>query len=295
MLIANQRVVITGAKGMLGAALTKTFSAGDLTVLDRDELDITNESAVMRTMKELRPRVVINAAAYNNVDQAEKESDKADALNGYAVSYLARACRRLSAVFVHYGTDYVFDGLNKRGYDESASPNPINAYGRSKLLGERLLTEQGDKHYLIRVSRLFGHQGSSPLAKKSFVDLMLELSQTKDRLEVVDEEVSAPTFVNDVARHTSALITEEYPFGVYHLANTSGCTWYQFAQEIFRQANRPVKLIPVPSSHYPRPAQRPAYSVLLSTKFHNLRPWQEALGEYLELINPSSTRKNGKK
>lgn len=276
------KVLIIGAKGMLGQELARVFSPGNEVIAwDREEIDITREEVVSSKLSGLRPGLVINAAAYNNVDAAEADEQTANAVNGRAVGYLARACKTIGTVLVHYSTDYVFNGRQRAGYDETAQPHPISKYGASKYLGEQELRRYAEKFYLMRLSKLFGKEAASGAGKKSFVALMLELSETRDTLDVVDEELSSPTYAPDLAARTREIVMGGLPFGIYHCTNAGAVTWYGFAKTIFEIAGRNVKLNPVPASRFPRPAQRPQYGVLLNTKLPPARPWQEALRDFL--------------
>ncbi|MDO8581646.1 MAG: sugar nucleotide-binding protein [bacterium] len=308
----TQRVLILGAKGMLGQALVRAFHDAEVFAWDREECDITDAAFVAKKIGELRPELVVNAAAYNDVDGAEKDSTLANVINGDAVGYLANAAEKVGATFVHYSTDYVFDGAKKEGYQESDIPSPISEYGKSKFLGEQNfflslratascgappkavgVERRGNlTAYCIRTSRLFGRQGSG---KQSFVDLMLERARKievrlSQSIEIVDEELSSPTYVEDLAQHTREIIEQKKPSGIYHVTNSGTVTWYGFAQEIFKQAHelgirtRMPLVTPVPSTRFPRPAKRPAYSQLLNTKLPPLRPWQEALQDYLQSL-----------
>lgn len=273
------KVLILGAKGMLGQELVKVFGNGhEVTGWDREEIDIIRNADCRIKIAELEPELVINAAAYNNVDGAESESEVANKINGYAVGYLAATCKELNISLVHYSTDYVFDGTKKNGYVESDTPNPVSAYGSSKFLGEQELQRQTDKFYLVRLSKLFGQEGGG---KKSFVSLMLDLAQTKTELDIIDEEVSCPTYARDLADRTKYVIENNLPFGIYHVTNSGGATWYEFAMEIFKIAEINVKLNPVSGEKFSRPAKRPQYGVLINTKLPKLRSWQEALREFL--------------
>ena len=294
------KVLIIGAKGMLGQAMGEAFAGNELALMDREEIDITKNADCRLQIAELKPEIVINCAAYTNVDKAEEEQDAAYKINGYAVGNLAAVCKELDIPLVHFSTEYVFDGESERGYDESAKPNPVSAYGRSKLLGEEELQKNTDKYYLIRLSRLFGKNSPSPSLekrgvpsllqregkgefqrKKSFVQLMLDLAEKQNEIEVVDEEVSSPTYAPDLAKLTRHIIENKLPYGVYHGANSGSCTWHGFAREIFKIAGKNAKLKAVPSLRFPRPAKRPAYAVLLNTKLPPQRPWQDALNEFL--------------
>ena len=288
IVINIMKVLILGAKGNLGGQLVKVFGS-EATSWDREDLDITNREEVAAKISGLKPEVIINAIAYNAVDKCEAdEAEKvlAQKLNGEAVGYLAEAALAINAVFIHYSTDYVFSGEDKGGYDEDAKPGPISNYGASKLLGEGILhtkSVQGLKYYLIRTSKLFGPKGESEFSKPSFFDIMLNLAKEKEELKAVDVEFSCFTYTVDLARRTKELLEKEYPFGVYHLVNSGPATWYGAAAQLFKIAGIRVKLIAVGSEEFPRPAQRPKFSVLLNTKTPPLRDLSEALAEYLNL------------
>lgn len=275
------KVLIIGAKGMLGQELAKVFAeADDLLLWDREDIDITQADQVLDKIKEQKPDLVINSAAYNDVDGCETNFEIAKAVNGDGPANVARACQEAGAVFIHYSTDYVFDGSKKEGYKEDDQPNPISKYGESKLLGEKVL-DLCDKSYVIRTSRLYGKPATGEGAKKSFVDVMLKLADERDSLDIVDEEYSNPTYVVDLARQTKVLFDGDYDFGLYHGVNEGACTWFDFANEIFRIAGKNVTINRVGSDKFPRPAKRPAYSSLINTKLPELRSWQEALFDYL--------------
>ncbi|MFA6533756.1 MAG: dTDP-4-dehydrorhamnose reductase [Patescibacteria group bacterium] len=276
-----KKILIVGAKGMLGQYLAKVFRGEDLYLWDRAELDITNQAEVEKKIEELKPEIIINAAAYNDVDRAETDSETANLVNGYAVGYLAKAAKAAGAIMVHYSTGYVFDGEKVEGYTEGDQPNPISKYGQSKFLGEQELQENCERYYLIRLSRLFGDTGTGVGVKKSFVDKILELAETKEELEVVDEEISSSAYGADLAEFTKALLDDGQPFGIYHGSNSGACTWYGLAEEIFKIKGLKKKLIPVSADKFQRLARRPRYSVLLNTKFIPIRSWQESLKEYL--------------
>ena len=297
------KVLIIGAKGMLGQELAREFGGNGYEIVswDKGEIDITKREEVNKKIADLKPEIIINAAAYNAVDKIE-ESDKelGEAVNGYAVGNLSEAAGAVGAILVHYSTDYVFDGKEIDGYREDAEPNPQSVYAHSKWIGEQILTNKNFqspisnfqtntkskilnlKYYLIRTSRLFGESAISEGAKKSFVDVMLKLAGEKDCLELVDEELSSPTYVLDLAKRTREIIEWKKPFGIYHVTNVGGCTWYGWAKKIFELSAKSVKLIPVGADRFPRPAKRPKYSVLLNTKLPPMRKWEEALAEYLK-------------
>lgn len=277
-----KRVLIVGAKGMLGQEMAKLFiKSHELFAWDLDDIDITKISEVNIKLSVLSPDVIINCAAYNNVDKAEEELEIAILLNGRAVSYLAEVANKMGAILVHFSSDYVFDGKNKEGYKEDDTPNPISAYGKSKLVGEDM-AKIAQKHYIIRLSRLFGNMGSGAAVKKSFVDIMLELGKVKNELDIVDEELSSPTYAPDLAKAVKFILENNLPFGIYHSSNSGACTWKEFSEEIFRLANLNVKINSISGNKFSRLAKRPMYSVLLNSKLPAMRSWQNTLEEYLK-------------
>lgn len=281
------RFLILGKNGMLGHDMISTFEQdGEVIAWDRNDLDITKSDQVEKSIIDVNADVVINCTGYTNVDKAEEEEEAASAVNGFALSFLADACRRTMTTLVHISTDYVFDGEKKKGYNEGDATNPLNAYGRSKALGEKLLVEAmeatccdndevGD-YFLVRTSWLFGHHG------KNFVDTMLQLAETKPELKVVNDQYGKPTFTKDLCQQIRwLLLSKEYPSGVYHITNEGQTTWYDFAKKIFSLANKKVHVIPCTSEEFARPAKRPQYSMLNNTLLPPLRGWEEALKEYI--------------
>ncbi|MDD5590138.1 MAG: NAD(P)-dependent oxidoreductase, partial [Candidatus Portnoybacteria bacterium] len=218
-------------------------------------------------------------------------------LNGLAPGYLAAIAKELQipinpplqkggagAVFVNFSSDYVFDGERKEGYKEGDCPNPISKYGQTKLIGEREVAEVGGKYYIIRLQKLFGRPSSSQAAKKSFFEIILDLAKTKESLDLVDEELSNFTYAPDLAKQIKYLVENNLPFGIYHITNEGAPqTWYGAAKILFEMVgNIKIKLNPVSSDKFPRPAKRPKYTILINTKLPPLRPWPEALKEFLK-------------
>jgi len=286
----NNKILILGAKGNLGEQLVKIFQADkdtyEVIAWDRAEIDITDKELITKKINDIQPAIIINSAAFNAVDKCEEEGGflTAKKLNSDAPGYLAQAALETGALLVHYSSDYVFDGKNRKGYLETDEPHPINKYGESKMLGEKeiiKLNAQGLKYYLIRTSKLFGPKGGSEVAKLSFFDIMIDLAKEKNELKAVNEEVSCFTYTPDLARATKNLIEQEVGFGIYHIVNGFPCHWQRAAKELFKILNKNIKIISVPSSEFPRPAKRPKYSVLLNSKLEALRDWREALREYL--------------
>lgn len=277
--------MIIGAKGMLGQVLVKEFKEADYEVIgwDKDDLDITDKNQLDSKLVDMRPEIVINAAAFNNVDKIEAESrEAAFKINSEAAGNLAELCKLLNTIFVHYSTDYVFKGDKINGYAEDDKPEPINVYGESKFKGEKnILKILGLRYYLIRTSHLFGLPAMSEDAKKSFVDVILETGKTKGEIDLVAEGVFSPTYAPDLAQSTRELVESGLAWGVYHRTNNGSCAWCGWGKKIFEIMNLPVKINPVTSDKFPRPAKRPLFSVLLTTKLPPMRNWEEALEEYL--------------
>jgi dTDP-4-dehydrorhamnose reductase len=283
------KTLILGAKGNLGQQLVKVFSLdNDVIAWDRGEIDISDRELILKKITDLKPEIVINAAAYNAVDKCEssdEEYELAKKINIDGPKFLAEACLRIGAILVHYSTDYVFDGKKKSGYNEIDEPKPINRYGKSKFHGEKKIVElsgKGLKWYLIRTSKLFGPKGENEIAKPSFFDIMIEQGKNKPSLKVVNAEVSRFTYTPDLAKATKELIDKDYGYGIYHITNTGPCTWYEAAIELFKITGQDIKVEPIKSDDLPRPAKRPKYSVLLNTKFNGFRDYREALKEYLK-------------
>jgi dTDP-4-dehydrorhamnose reductase len=295
--MASDKVLVLGAKGMLGQELVRVFSLDERYVVagwDREDIDVTDFAAAEKKIKEFAPQIILNAVAYNTVDQCEESDEeyaKAMLLNAEVPKFLVRVAKEIDAIFVHYSTDYVFDGENTSGYTEDAEPHPISRYGTSKREGEKNVLVIDGKNYLIRLSKLFGRTAISLEGKKSFFEKMLETAREKSEVSVVDDEKSCFTYAPDLALATRTLIQDNSPYGIYHLPNSGSATWYEAVLELFKLAkiNPPansglanVVVKPVFSDAFPRPARRPKYSVLLNTKRPLLRPYTEALEEFLE-------------
>jgi len=284
------KILIFGAKGNLGGQLSQVFSEDKeykVVAWDKDEIDITDRELVFKKISDLKPELVINAAAYNAVDKCEEDEGQfelARKINSEAVGYLAEACLNTGAILVHYSSDYVFAGDKKEGYREDDEPKPINKYGETKLMGEEEIISksgQGLKYYLIRTSKLFGPKGANETAKPSFFDIMRGLAETKKIIEVVDEEVSCFTYTPDLAKATKKLVEGDNGYGIYHITNVGRATWFEAANFFFKTAKLSVKVNPVSGEKFPRPAKRPQYSALINTKFDMQRDWKDALREYL--------------
>ncbi|HOX10637.1 MAG TPA: SDR family oxidoreductase [Candidatus Moranbacteria bacterium] len=311
--MVNKKVLIIGSKGMLGQELVSVFKRDKdykVTAWDRKEIDITDQKQVQEKITKLAPDVILNAAAYNAVDLCEKDKKefaKAKNLNGKAPGYLAKIAKKIGAILVHYSTDYVFNGLPEIpepqgcthscsscglhqdfvpqiGFGENAVPEPVQKYGRTKLMGEEAVQKNGEKYYIIRLSKLFGKPAKSAGAKKSFFDVMLAAGKKNKEVRVVDEETSCFTYAPDLAKKTKEIIESKKPFGIYHVTNSGACTWYDAVVELYRMAKIKTKVASVSASEFPRPAVRPYVSTLINTKLNPMRNYKVALREYLKNI-----------
>lgn len=270
------KILILGANGMLGHALINAFSSDDIMVGDLPEFDLTKTEDLKLKIKNFSPEIVINAAAFTRVDDCEAKKGICNQVNGETVGELAKICRELGIILVHYSTDYVFDGSKKSGYLENDKTKPINAYGLSKELGEKLLQKNTDKFYLIRSAWLFGPFG------KNFVDTIIELALKQKEIKVVNDQFGNPTYTKDLAQATRQILIDKPAFGIYHRTNAQSGSWYELAQKIKETMGLNAEFIPVSSTEFPRAAKRPKYSKLINTKLPELRPWTEALEEYLK-------------
>ncbi|BBA70803.1 dTDP-4-dehydrorhamnose reductase [Geobacter sulfurreducens] len=271
-------ILVVGAKGMLGRDLIRVLP-GDVRGVDIEEIDITSPESVRRVILTLKPRVVVNCAAYTDVDGCETNADLAMAVNGEGVGNLTAVTREIGALLVQMSTDYVFDGAKESPFLEDDPPNPLSVYGRSKLLGEEKARENPD-HLIVRTQWLYG------LAGKNFVETMLRLSKERSEIAVVDDQVGSPTWTMDLALAISELI-ENNCRGTYHAANRGICSWYEFARTIFAEAGTEMTVRPQTTAQLGRPAQRPLYSALCCDKLTRdtgleLEGWREALATYLE-------------
>jgi dTDP-4-dehydrorhamnose reductase len=271
------RLLVTGAAGMLGTDVVAAARSHDVVAFARADLDITHADAVRAAVRDVRPDAVINCAAWTNVDLAESEEEQATLINGDGAGHLAAAAAEVGAHIVHVSTDYVFNGAATSPYPEDAPTGPIGAYGRSKLAGEIAVADAAPSgHAIVRTAWVFGPHG------KNFVDTMLRLGAERDELSVVDDQVGCPTYSGHLA---PALIeiAETRPHGVLHVTGGGRCSWYGLAVATFERAGMSVKVTPCTTADFPRPAPRPAFSVLGSTRADapTLPSWQEGLAAHL--------------
>ncbi len=283
------KILLLGAKGNLGTVFLNSaldFPEHSFIGWDKDDIDATDKSLLDKKISELKPDVIINTVAYNDVDQCESNeafAEVAKILNVQLVRNLAEVAVEYNCVLVHYSSDYVFSGDALTGYIETAEPNPINIYGHSKLKGEKeiiSLSGKGLQWYIIRTARLFGTKGSGDRAKPSFFEQMLEISKQQQELLVVNDEYGCFTYTPDLVTATLDLITSKDGYGIYHLTNEGSASWYEAVTYFFKCLGVPLHIQPVSGEKFSRAAKRPAHSQLLNTKRPALRPWQQAVDEY---------------
>lgn len=275
------KVLVVGGKGLLGTNIAPYFRERfDLVIADVDTWDITDRAAGEAELEKHDPDVVVNLAAITDVDGCEDDKrELAELVNGIAPGIVADVCNKRGVRFVHFSTDYVFDGTKKLPYKEDDATHPLSVYGATKLAGEKSALEKNPSTLIIRGQWLYGVGG------QHFVTKVVSRAKQTGALHIVNDQRGSPTFTRDLAEPMAALIEKEKS-GIFHLANSGSCTWFDFAEEIFSLLNIDVALTPVPSSEFPTKAARPAYSVFDMWKFQKatglkMRPWKEALKSYI--------------
>lgn len=279
------KVVLTGAAGQLGQDVLLELERRNHQGVgaDRKQLDITIEDNVIAYINEMKPDVILNCAAYTNVDAAEENEEAAYLINAVGTENLAKAAKQIGAKLLHVSTDYVFDGTASVPYEVDEPTKPLGAYGRTKLAGEQLLQKHLDEFFIVRTAWVYGVYGNN------FVKTMIRLGKERGEVGVVHDQVGSPTYTVDLAKFMVDLI-ETDKYGIYHATNSGVCSWYEFAVEIFKQAEMDVQVNPLTSEQFPRPAARPKYSVLSKKMIEKqgltpLRDWKEALAAYLSQSN----------
>ena len=274
------KALVLGARGMLGQDLVKILAPEyEIIPWDLAEIDITREKETLEKIVKVRPQVIINCAAYTNVDQCETHRDQAFLVNAEGTKHVALASYTVKARFVHLSTDYVFDGTASIPYREDNSPNPMSVYGQSKLQGEIYVRKIGGDHLIIRTAWLYGPRG------KNFVEAILSQAAEGKQIRVVNDQQGSPTFTRDLSQAIKGLLpmTEQ---GIFHLTNSGSCTWFEFALHILEESGfKGNEVRPISSKELGRPAKRPAYSILENSRYeqisgNKMRSWQEALKEY---------------
>jgi dTDP-4-dehydrorhamnose reductase len=276
------KILLLGHKGMLGSdLLTQMRLHHDVVGMDQDEIDITSAADCGKAIEDTAPQIIINAAAYTNVDGCEAAKEECFAVNAEAVKNIATACHSKNIRIIHFSTDYVFNGSASSPYKEDENCDPINIYGASKLAGEQYLQSLAQNYIIIRTAWLYGANG------KNFVRTILEKAKTTPKLTVVDDQIGSPTHTKDLAAAVDHLI-EKNAQGIFHVTNRGSCSWYQFAVKILQEAGMDdVEVSPIKSEKLVRAAKRPANSVMSMQKFiattgKAMQPWQLGLKDYLE-------------
>ncbi len=274
-------VLVTGARGMLGTEVVEALTGtAEVVAADLKEFDVTDRDAVDYAVRRIAPDVIVNCAAYTDVDGAEAERELAFSVNADAAGNLARAALAAEALLVHVSTDYVFDGSKDGAYLEDDEPCPANVYGESKLAGERFIRSAGGRHLIVRTAWLYGHAG------RNFVETILSLAEKEQRLRIVDDQIGAPTNARDLAVMLKELVPTGAT-GILNATNSGSCSWYEFGREILRAAGlESVAAEPVGTDTFPRPARRPTNSVLSLERLCSLlgwvpRHWTDAVSEYI--------------
>lgn len=286
------KILLTGITGQVGQELQQTLkSLGEVVGLARTDFDLTQPTQIEEQITQIKPDIIVNAAAYTAVDRAETESDLAMAINAHAPQAIAVAAQKINAMVVQISTDYVFNGQNYSPYLESAATDPLGVYGKSKLLGEIGVRENCDRHLILRTAWVYGSRGHG-----NFVKTMLRLGETRESLNVVADQIGSPTWSDDIAQAIAKLLTKSQADstiqGTYHFSNSGVASWYDLALAVFEEGKQlgfPLKIqqvTPITTADYPTPAQRPAYSVLSKSKITtalgvNPPHWRESLRKML--------------
>jgi dTDP-4-dehydrorhamnose reductase len=278
-------VLVTGANGQLGQAIQSVvgnYPSIDFVFCSSSELNITDKNNCETIFEKYKPQFCINAAAYTAVDKAESEPEKAYAINVTGAQNLAAVCKAYNTTLLHVSTDFVFEGLSNQPYSEEDVPNPTGVYGETKLQGEQAILNTWEKHFIIRTSWVYSQFANN------FMKTMIRLASERDSLSVVSDQIGTPTNAVDLAESLLTIITFDIRhstfdhYGIYNYSNEGQCSWYDFAKEIFKVNNISINLQPIPTTAYPTPAKRPAYSVLDKSKIKTvfgitISNWQEHL------------------
>ncbi|MGQ9525200.1 MAG: dTDP-4-dehydrorhamnose reductase [Armatimonadota bacterium] len=280
------KVAIIGANGQLGTDLCRTARDHDVVALTHSHVCVEDMDSVLTALRDTKPQIVINTAAFHRVDECETNPEPAFLVNAIGARNVAVACRDTDAVLVHISTDYVFgfDRGRFTPYLEEDPPAPVNVYGASKLAGEHLIRAYLERHYIIRTAALYGTAGASGKGG-NFVETMLRLAAEGRSIRVVDDQITSPTYTRDLAAKIWQVI-EDGPYGTYHITNSGQCSWFRFAQTIFRLSGLSPDLSPTTAVEFGAPAPRPSYSVLAHGSLRRvglgeMRPWDVALSDYL--------------
>lgn len=279
------KVLVTGVNGQLGYDVVKELEKREHQAVgvDRERMDLTSTEQIKECIETVKPEAIIHCAAYTAVDKAEDEEELCTRVNAIATKEIAKHAKELDIPMIYISTDYVFDGTKDGEYKEEDTPNPINVYGKTKYEGELYVQELLEKYYIVRISWVFGENGNN------FIDTMLRLSNDRDSLNVINDQIGSPTYTKDLAKLLVDMI-ETDKYGIYHATNDGYCTWYDFAKAIFNVSDINIEVNPIVTSEYPTKAKRPMNSKMNKDKlningFIKLRAWKDALKNYIETIN----------
>ena len=274
------KVLVTGVKGQLGYDVVKDLKkrGHEPIGVDREEMDLMNNDAIREFIMNTRPEAIIHCAAYTAVDKAEEDVEVCYQVNAEATKVIAECAKELDITLIYISTDYVFDGTKEGDYVETDLPNPINVYGASKLLGEQYVQQLLEKYYIVRISWVFGENGNN------FIKTMRRLGSERDELNIIHDQVGSPTYTADLAPLLVDMM-ETNKYGIYHATNEGTCSWFEFANEIFKQSNMEVKTNPITTDQYPTVAKRPMNSKMSKEKlirngFRTLSNWKDSVFEY---------------
>lgn len=296
---SKKKILLISCTGQVGAELWRGLQPlGDVIPADQNlttvaRLDLTNEKQIREIIQQVKPNIIVNAAAYTAVDKAEQDQKTAMAINGTALEILADLAKQTNALLVHYSTDYVFDGTKNAPYLETDTPNPLNIYGKSKLAGDQAIQASGCNHLIFRTSWVYGRYG------QNFLLTIQRLAKERDELRIVADQIGAPTWSRLIAEMTVQVLSQLYSprfqtdlsdiSGIYNLTCGGQTNWCEFAQRISERAPKPPRVLPIPTADYPAPAKRPLYSVLSNQKLAatfglELPDWQDALNICLSRV-----------
>ena len=289
-MVNERKILLLGRDGQVGWELQRAMAPlGRVVAAGREQVDLARPEAVRRAVRDARPDVIVNAAAYTAVDRAESEEDLAMAVNGTAPGVLAEEARRLGALLVHYSTDYVFDGGGRSPYSEGDPTGPLNAYGRSKLAGERAIQQVGGEHLIFRTSWVYGAKG------RNFLLTMLRLAAERPELRVVADQHGAPTWSRDIATATAEAVAREGARGLFHMTGAGQTTWHGFAEAIVAESPglAAERVVAISTRDFPTPAARPPYSVLSNRRLREelgleLPHWRDSLRRVLREVDAGS-------
>jgi dTDP-4-dehydrorhamnose reductase len=282
------KIALIGVEGQLGTDINSHFKKQGLEVaglVGLKDIDVCDQKMSESVLKKINPDIVINTAAFHDVDRCEDEALSAFKVNVLGVKNLSLICRDLNVPLVHFSTDYVFDGKKNSPYAESDCARPLSMYGISKLAGEHAVQYILDKYYIARLSGLYGHAGCVGKGSTNFVEMVIKMAEEKKEIRVVNDQVLTPTSTVDVAEKLFELI-QTGKYGIYHMTNTGFCSWYEFASEAARLMRLDTRITPITSEQFGAKAKRPHYSVLDNSNLRkigldDLKDWKEALENYI--------------